>query len=225
MRIAKLCINSITAQGDGPVPFSTQFFQDDDDGFGGGFDDAYDGGEGGIAPVVGEDEDLQAAIQGQVRRVRPEFVNYAKKVKRVDVRKLKENIWKELDIVVPPQVCRFPFPSLVLLTMRRLKDEEDAPGDRSPTDPNDARKFTKVISGLRRSYPKEKMEEISTSFCFICLLHLANERGLKIEPGAGGIVEPTMGSDLDDEGPAAGKKVGDIWGLKIYRDPDAIPSA
>ena len=25
------------------------------------------------------------------------------------------------------------------------------------------------------------MEEISTSFCFICLLHLANERGLKLE--------------------------------------------
>lgn len=111
---AKTCINS-TAQGDGAVPFNTQFFQDDDEfggGFGGGFDDAYDGGEGGTAPVVGEDEDLQAAAQGQVRRVRPEFVNYAKRVKRVDVRKLKENIWKELDIVVPPQVVvflSFPF--------------------------------------------------------------------------------------------------------------------
>ena len=105
------CIDPITAQGDGAVPFNTQFFQDDDDfggGFGGGFDDAYDGG---AAPVVGEDEDLQAAAQGQVRRIRPEFVNYAKKVKRVDVRKLKENIWKELDIVVPPQVHCFSFSS------------------------------------------------------------------------------------------------------------------
>lgn len=25
------------------------------------------------------------------------------------------------------------------------------------------------------------MEEISTSFCFICLLHLANEQGLRIQ--------------------------------------------
>lgn len=33
--------------------------------------------------------------------MRPEFVNYAKRAKRVDVRKLKENIWKGLDIVVP----------------------------------------------------------------------------------------------------------------------------
>lgn len=28
-------------------------------------------------------------------------MNYAKRAKRVDVRKLKENIWKGLDIVVP----------------------------------------------------------------------------------------------------------------------------
>ena len=36
------------------------------------------------------------------RRVRPETVNYARRAKRVDVRKLKENIWKGLDIIVPP---------------------------------------------------------------------------------------------------------------------------
>ena len=41
--------------------------------------------------------------------------------------------------------------------------------------------FTKVINGLRTMYPQEKMEEISTSFCFICLLHLANEKGLRIQ--------------------------------------------
>lgn len=114
---------------------------------------------------------------------------------------------------------------------RCLKDEEEARPGRppidpiDPTDPTEARQFTQVISGLRRSYPKEKMEEISTSFCFICLLHLANERGLKIETGTGGVVEPTIGMDSDDEGAAVGKKVGDIWGLKIYRDPDAVPSA
>ena len=47
------------------------------------------------------EQDLLAATQGQTRRVRPEFVNYAKRAKRVDVRRLKENIWKGLDIVVP----------------------------------------------------------------------------------------------------------------------------
>lgn len=95
--------------------------------------------------------------------------------------------------------------------------------------------FENVISGLQQSYPKEKLEEISTSFCFICLLHLANERGLKLESGE---TEDTIIPDDEDN-----KKVGNLWDLKVcrrfvssfgarltclvqvYRDPDATPSA
>ena len=36
------------------------------------------------------------------------------------------------------------------------------------------------MSGLQTVYPKSIMEDISTSFCFISLLHLANEKGLTI---------------------------------------------
>jgi condensin complex subunit 2 len=36
------------------------------------------------------------------------------------------------------------------------------------------------MKGLKSVYPKQAMEDISTSFCFICLLHLANEKGLNI---------------------------------------------
>jgi condensin complex subunit 2 len=83
-----------------PAPFATQFLQEDD--FGGGFDD--DGGFDGEGRPDDDDtgeQDLLAATQGQTRRVRPEFVNYARRAKRVDVRKLKDNIWKGLSIVVP----------------------------------------------------------------------------------------------------------------------------
>jgi condensin complex subunit 2 len=45
----------------------------------------------------------------------------------------------------------------------------------------EAKQFDTVIRSLRQSYPQDKMSEISTSFCFICLLHLANEEGLSIE--------------------------------------------
>ena len=86
---------------DGAIPFNTQFFHDDYDD-GPGFDDMYDAdgnGMGGPEPDAGE-QDLLAATQGHTRRVRPEFVNYAKRAKRVDVKKLKENIWKCLDITV-----------------------------------------------------------------------------------------------------------------------------
>ena len=50
------------------------------------------------------------------------------------------------------------------------------------------------------------MDEISTSFCFICLLHLANERGLKLEADS----EDTI---VEDD--AGEKKVGNIWDLKV----------
>lgn len=42
-------------------------------------------------------------------------------------------------------------------------------------------KFTNVMNELQSVYPKTVMDDISTSFCFICLLHLANEKGLAIE--------------------------------------------
>lgn len=91
---------------DGAIPFNTQFFHDDDDD-GPGFDDLYDGDglpDGDPMPVDAEpgERDLLSETQGQTRRVRPEAVNYARRAKRVDVRKLKENIWRGLDIVIPP---------------------------------------------------------------------------------------------------------------------------
>ncbi|KAK7031391.1 condensin complex subunit 2 [Favolaschia claudopus] len=182
--------------GGGAIPFNTQFFHDDEYDGPGFDDDDGDGGGPGIDIEPGE-QDLLAATQGKTRRVKPEFVNYAKRAKRVDVRKLKDNIWKGLDIVVPPS------------------KEEDSSMDvdadeRSPTDPSDGRVFGSVISGLQRSYPKEKMEEISTSFCFICLLHLANEQGLKLETGD----EPAEPMEEDVQA----KKIGNIWDLKTSMD-------
>lgn len=36
------------------------------------------------------------------------------------------------------------------------------------------------MNDLQRVYPKPVMDDISTSYCFISLLHLANEKGLII---------------------------------------------
>ena len=82
----------------GPIPFGTQFMGEDF-GDAGGFDDDDDG----THPAAhDEEQDLLSGSATQSRRARPEAVNYAKRAKRVDVRKLKDNIWKNLDIVVPP---------------------------------------------------------------------------------------------------------------------------
>jgi condensin complex subunit 2 len=106
------------------------------------------------------------------------------------------------------------------------------------TDPSEARQFSQVITGLQKTYPKDKMDEISTSFCFICLLHLANEQGLKLESS----VKEEDGATMDTED-VMKERVGDIWDIKvgcsfesfvqtvinvlsqIFRDPTATPAA
>lgn len=68
------------------------------------------------------------------------------------------------------------------------------------------------------------MEEISTSFCFICLLHLANEQGLKLDVGEGDeldlgarLKEKGLNMDVDEEEDedVESVNVGNIWGLKV----------
>ncbi|CAO1627919.1 unnamed protein product [Parajaminaea phylloscopi] len=166
---------------DNPMPLDTQFYHDGDDD--GAFELASaipqtQGTANGDVDMADFEEDELVAHAAALKRVKPEFVNYAKKAKRVDIRKLKENIWKELGIEGV------------------IEDEGDAeqtqsadstvPASQSPKRPSqtdEPKIFRNVLSGLRKVYPKEKMEEISTSFCFICLLHLANEEGLEIKVG------------------------------------------
>ena len=79
-----------------PIPFESQFFHDDpDDAF---VDDA-------IGPATlgdGDAEDLWQGTQGQeLKRSRPENVNFAKKAKRVDVKRLKDDIWSGLRTLIP----------------------------------------------------------------------------------------------------------------------------
>nr|CDI54713.1 related to BRN1-protein required for chromosome condensation [Melanopsichium pennsylvanicum 4] len=167
---------------DGGMPFDTQFFHDADDGY-----DANGGDLGGLddspanATITGEeDEELTQTLQA-LNRVKPEYVNYAKKAKRVDVKKLKENIWKELGIIASDE-------DPASLAAKAVADADEE-ADRSiasaisSASAENVKTFESVLSGLQKAYTEDKMEEISTSFCFICLLHLANEEGLAISTG------------------------------------------
>lgn len=168
---------------DGGMPFDTQFFHDADDGF-----DANEGGLGGLddspANVTtggdAEDEELTQTLQA-LNRVKPEYVNYAKKAKRVDVKKLKENIWKELGILGSTT----DDPAAVAAKAAAGDEDGDESMASTIADASGGVKtFESVLSGLQKAYTQDKMEEISTSFCFICLLHLANEEGLAIDTGS-----------------------------------------
>lgn len=200
----------------GQLPFESQFFHDDgdvdvdDDAF---VDDH-------LMPGVGDDaDDLWQSTQGEeLRRPRPENVRYAKKAKRVDVKRLKDDIWTDL---------------------RGLVDDDGSESDaaESTTPKEQAKTFDSVIHSLRTTYPREKMAEISTSFCFICLLHLANEEGLRIETartdsadtldsGMRGIYVPPSDDEENtfrqphirlDEGERTDRIVGELQALKVYK--------
>ncbi|ORX52410.1 barren [Hesseltinella vesiculosa] len=96
-------------------------------------------------------------VGSQVKKVKPPFMDYAKKAKRVDVKKLKENLWKALTLP-PPEQAQEQVTAVV----------------------HGELKFTEVIHNLKKMYPVKVMRDISVPFCFICLLHLANEKNLSI---------------------------------------------
>lgn len=64
---------------------------------------------------------------------------------------------------------------------RLQKQPDPAASPDNPKQEDEPLKFTEVMNNLQTVYPKPVMDDISTSFCFICLLHLANEKGLVIE--------------------------------------------
>ncbi|KAI1814306.1 condensin complex subunit 2/barren [Poronia punctata] len=110
------------------------------------------------------------------RRMRPEYVQYARVAKKVDVRRLKEELWKGLGFQEPQadaNQSRLPTPP--------ADTEEETVKPTPPKPEESSLKFTEVMNDLKTVYPKTVMDDISTSFCFICLLHLANEKGLVIE--------------------------------------------
>ncbi|KAK4046790.1 hypothetical protein OIO90_006432 [Microbotryomycetes sp. JL221] len=174
------------------VPFDTQILNDEHDV---GFEDDE---EEARQTKLSELDDLLENTQGPLRRVKPENINYAKRAKRVDVKKLKDTIWKELEDV-----------TIVV-------DDLPASSNYSPGADAAAEPLVPVVSGLRKAYPKDKMDEISTSYCFICLLHLANEKGLRIQT-------PTD-QDADEHGLDDGlqmrKSVGGIERLRVLRISD-----
>ncbi|KAK5123909.1 hypothetical protein LTR85_002105 [Meristemomyces frigidus] len=123
----------------------------------------------GIDSVAAGSQDSADAFGAQLvtqsRRLRPEYVQYARVAKKVDVRRLKEEMWRGIgfETFEPPKTPARPqIPAL-------------------PKDEMGTLKFTSIMNNLQHVYPRQQMSDISTSYGFICLLHLANEKGLLIE--------------------------------------------
>lgn len=138
----------------------------------------------------------QLVTQGG-RRARPDYVGYARVAKKVDVRRLKQEMWKgmgnrliestEFDSTLPTQP-EMPLPTEPCEDMASepptptpvVKSPEPVSNPDGQKD-NGRLRFTQIMNSLKAVYPPETLRDISTSFGFICLLHLANEQGLILE--------------------------------------------
>lgn len=121
-----------------------------------------------------------AQLVTQSRRFRPEYVQYARVAKKVDVKRLKDELWRgigfeEVSCNHGNRVNR----NLLTRSQNIPTPTPEAPPPSKTTD--GSLTFTDVVNNLQTVYPKQAMADISTSYCFICLLHLANEKGLVID--------------------------------------------
>lgn len=149
--------------------------------------DAFDAAQSGVPndlPPSSQETAFGSNLITQSRRMRPEYVQYARVAKKVDVRRLKEEMWRGIGFEVrsrPLSSTRSP-----LLTCTSQIEPTQTPSKAPPPPTVDITeegtfKFTDVMNNLRHVYPQQQLSDISTSFGFICLLHLANEKGLVIE--------------------------------------------
>ncbi|CCH61689.1 hypothetical protein TBLA_0F01460 [Henningerozyma blattae CBS 6284] len=129
-------------------------------------------------PQINKDTELVADEKFQPSQLESNKVAYSRVSKKVDVRKLKNNLWKSIHKIVRNKKS---------LKETNKKDMEEESNDNSNTTNNTHSngntiiiKFTEITYEISKMYPPQLRNDLSTSFCFICLLHLANEHGLKI---------------------------------------------
>ena len=168
-------LRSSPAPGSAPADEGAAAAADDfcDDGPA-GFDTTDDcaGGWDAEAPVEGvaaAAEEGEGGASGPFSMVAaPEMVakstiGYAKVAKQVDIKALKSDVW-----------------GLMCDSSSKAKPAKKAPAQPAPAVTSEV-SFQEVLGRLPERVPSAKLPDVSFAYCFICLLHLANENGLEIK--------------------------------------------
>ncbi|KAH3684776.1 hypothetical protein WICPIJ_004240 [Wickerhamomyces pijperi] len=166
---------------------NADFFNDhsDNDGY-----DDYDVGYGDY-DAYGNLQQTQSAPSVSASQ-KNEPLAFSRVAKRVDVRLLKDNLWNTLsqEVIVRNTQASQAQMETTSNSSHRMTDEVRSPPRKRPTlvplsQPEDPLKFSDIVQDLGMRYDTKARSDISTSFCFISLLHLANEKGFAIESTKG----------------------------------------
>jgi condensin complex subunit 2 len=135
-------------------------FRDDDDG-------------PGFAMSTGdEDNDFVVEELEGVRKVDKVTVGYATIAKKVDVKRLKRDLWAEVELHLESEAQKEET------NEEEIAETQDDPPAPSATEKSGLLSFKETVQSMEAA--KTQMD-VSLSFYFICILHLANEKGLRLD--------------------------------------------
>ncbi|CAL9735794.1 condensin complex subunit 2 [Monosporozyma servazzii] len=141
-------------------------FDDDDNGI--DFNQAFDDDDLGDNDNSDQKTDFGFMNEETKPTIKDKKINFARVAKKVDVRKLKNNVWKSINtlIEIPDEDEPNPSPT--------------PEGEKAKNSELVTLKFSDISNEIAKGYSTETAKDISTSFQFICLLHLANEYGFHV---------------------------------------------
>ena len=135
--------------------------------------------------VIGKEGGLQIRVPGMLqarRKVEKLNIGYSTVSKRVNVKNLKADIWDWIDNECPAENGNAGENSDPNKDFNhRMSKKVDEKRQRLPETPEEHASFQNMVSNVAKSNQQGKGQEISVSYYFLCLLHLANENNLKIE--------------------------------------------
>ncbi len=158
-----------------------------------GIDDSYVDGFGFDIADHGGDDDNHTddyAIQELegIRKVEKVRVSHATVAKKVDVKRLKKDLWVELEkeTTATGTTCDEQGGEMI----------DDTPNEKVQRESfSSCEKTVSFKETVKKLGATEAQEDVSLPFYFICVLHLANEKGLKLENGEHGLKDFVISKD------------------------------
>ncbi len=185
----------------GFLGIETEYFDDgvddycDDDGPGFELNEQADDGH------QGQDDDFQIKELEGIRKVEKVRVSHATIAKKVDVKRLKTDLWTELEVRTAIASNSRASSDVAQNDRDDCVGEEDAEQEAEVETTMELNRDDGKIVSFKDTVDKlgrtETQDDVSLAFYFICVLHLANEKGLKLENGDFGLTDFTISRDGD----------------------------
>lgn len=152
-----------------------------------GFQISEDSNEGNFV----ENDDYVVRDLDDVRKVDKVRVSHATVAKKVDVRRLKKELWVEVEAKITPRPVKVNHSNIELA---KDNEHENNGMEGSNEEANAVLSFHDTVQKLTGF---QKQEDVSLPFYFICMLHLANEKQLRLENVVNGLNDFTISQDND----------------------------